>query len=83
MYAIKESYCTALQAAVWKENEKVVQLLLEAGADPNDSREGWGTALQLAAFKGYELIAKRLLEAGAGVNLQCEGDFGGVRHLLR
>ena len=58
----------------------MVQLLLEAGASPNYSREGQGTALQLAAFKGNELIAKHLLEANADVNLQCEGDFSGVRH---
>ena len=57
----------------------VVRLLLEAGADPNDSREGLGTALQLVAFTGNGLIAKHLIEAGADVNLQCEGSFAGVR----
>ena len=61
----------------------MIQLLLEAGADPNDPREGQGTALQIAAFKGYELIAKQLLEANADANLRCEGDFGGVRHPLK
>ena len=29
-----------------------MQLFLEAGADPNDSREGWGAVLQVAAFRG-------------------------------
>ena len=62
---------------------KVVQLLLEAGANPNGVREGQGTALQIAAFKGYELIAKQLLEASADANLRCEGDFGGVRNPLK
>ena len=57
----------------------VVQLLLEAGADPNDSREGLGTALQIAAFRGNELITKHLLEAKADVNLQCEVSFYDVR----
>ena len=57
----------------------MVQLLLEAGANPNYPREGQGTALQLAAFKGNELIAKHLLEANADIDLQCEGDFYGVR----
>ena len=65
--------------AAWGGREKVVQLLLEAGANPNFSREGQGTALQIAAFVGNELIAKHLLEAKADVNLECEGDFRGVR----
>ena len=56
----------------------MVQLLLEAGANSNYSREGQGTALQLAAFKGKESIVKHLLEASAAVDLQCEGDFRGV-----
>ena len=56
----------------------MVQLLLEAGANPDYSREGQGTALQIAAFEGNELIAKHLLEASADVDLQCEGDFRGV-----
>ena len=58
-----------------------MQLLLEAGAHPNDSKEGWGTALQIAAFQGNELIAKHLLEANADANLHCEGVFGDVRYL--
>ena len=57
----------------------MVQLLLEGGANPNYSRDGQGTSLQIAAFNGNELIAKHLLEAKADVNLQCEGDFYGVR----
>ena len=68
-----------MQVAAWGGSEKVVQLLLEAGADPNYSREGQGTALQIAAFGDNELIAKHLLEAKADVKLQCEGDFYGVR----
>ena len=57
----------------------MVQLLLEANADPNNSKDGWGTALQVAAFKGNELIVKHLLEASADVNLHSGWDFGGVR----
>ena len=71
---------TALQVAVWGKNEKIVQLLLEANADPNDSKEGWGAALQIAALRGNELIARHLLEAKSDVNLHCEWHFGGVRH---
>ena len=58
----------------------MIQLLLEAGADPNDSREGQGTVLQVASYWGNESTVKRLLEANADVNLQCEGDFDGVSH---
>ena len=50
----------------------MVQLFLEAGANPNYSREGQGTAVQIAAFMGNELIAKRLLKAKANVNPQSE-----------
>ena len=56
-----------------------MRLLLEANADPNNSKDGWGTALQVAAFKGNELIVKHLLEASTDVNLHCGWDFGGVR----
>ena len=56
----------------------MIQLLLEAGADPNDSREGQVTVLQAASYLGNESTVKRLLEANADVNLQCEGDFDGV-----
>ena len=60
-----------------------MQLLLEAGADPNDSREGRGTVLQVAAYWDNELIVKHLLGAKADVNLRCEGHFRGVRHPLK
>ena len=58
----------------------MMQLLLEAGADPNDSREGQGTFLQVAAFLGSESTVRLLLEANTDVNLQWEGEFDGVRH---
>ena len=60
----------------------MVQLLLEAKANPNDIIEGLGTVLQLAAFEGDELIAENLLETNADVNLRCEGNFRNVRHPL-
>ena len=56
-----------------------MQVLLEANADPNNSREGWGTALQIAALTGNEPIVKKLLRANADVNRHCKGDFHGVR----
>ena len=72
-------YTTALQVAVWDENERLVQLLLEANADPNDPMEDWGTVLQIAVYLGNELIVKHLLKANADANLHCGGNFGGVR----
>ena len=57
----------------------MVQLLLEAGADLNDSWDGWGTALHFTAFQGNELLVKHFLKANADVNLQCEGYFDPVR----
>lgn len=63
----------------WERNEKVVQLLLEAGADPNDSMEGWRTILQMASCLGDESTLKHFLEAKADPNLQCEGDLRSVR----
>ena len=58
---------------------RIVQLVLEANADPHDSKEHWGTVLQIAAFKGNELIVKHLLKANADVNLHCSRTFGNVR----
>ena len=71
---------TALHAAIQGGNEKVVQLLLEAGADPNVILEGSGTALQLAVFEGNESIVKRLLKANADANLTCKFHTSDVRH---
>ena len=68
-----------MQAAVLKENERIVQLLLEANADPNDSMEDWGTVLQVAAYLGNEFIVKHLLKANADANLHRDGIFDNVR----
>ena len=56
-----------------------MQLLLEANADPNDSKDGWGTVLQAAAYLGNELIVKHLLKANADVNLHRDEIFDDVR----
>ena len=70
-----------MEAAVWGDNEKVVQLLLEANADPNGATEDGGTILQIAAFRGKELVVETLLEANADTNRYFEVDFDQVRHL--
>ena len=55
-----------------------MQLLLEAGADPNDILEDCGTVLQFAAFCGDELVVTHLLDAGVDVNIHCEGNCDSV-----
>ena len=82
-YPVLVTFNTALQAAVWGcegIQEEVVQLLLEANADPDDSGVSGGTGLQEAAFWGDEPMVKHLLEANADVNLHCEGEIEGVRY---
>lgn len=62
------------------ESVRVVQILLEANADPNDTIEDGETVLQDAAYHGSELIVKFLLGANADVNSHCEDDLDGVGH---
>ena len=55
-----------------------MQLLLEAGADPNDLMKE-GAVLRVAIDEGNELIVKHLLKANADFNLRYEAGFHGVR----
>ncbi|KAK5805953.1 hypothetical protein VI817_000211 [Penicillium citrinum] len=50
--------------------EKVVQLLLEEGAEVNAQGGDYGNALQAACLEGREKIVQVLLEKGANVNAQ-------------
>ncbi len=65
----------ALSAAAERGHERIVRLLLEAGADPN-LREGpncpRGSALWAAVRHGHRAIAELLLEAGADPNAEVE-----------
>ena len=67
----------ALRAVSYKGHERIVQLLLDAGAEVN--AQGWrcgrvvreyGNALLAASYKGHERIVQLLLDAGAEVNAQ-------------
>ncbi|KAI9894511.1 MAG: hypothetical protein M1814_001865 [Vezdaea aestivalis] len=58
---------TALHEAVMNEQELVVKLLLENGADIEAKNSHGSTALVLAAFGGEEQIVKLLLENGADI----------------
>ncbi|KAJ5642275.1 hypothetical protein N7490_006275 [Penicillium lividum] len=50
--------------------EKVVQLLLENGAEVNAQGGFYGNALQAASYEGHDKIVQLLLEKGAEVNAQ-------------
>ena len=74
---------SALMAAAAGGDERTVQLLLKAGADPKAQTEpsepgfifgGGRSALMWAAFRGNETILKQLIKAGADVN--AEGGLG-------
>ncbi|TKA66903.1 hypothetical protein B0A49_09530 [Cryomyces minteri] len=77
--------CT-LQAASFQGNEKIVQMLLEKGADINAYGGGYGSALQAASERGHEEIVMLLLDKGADVDTQgakhssaIDADLGGGR----
>lgn len=53
-----------------------VQLLIESGADVNQSDEDGWTVLMYATLEGYFDIVKVLVKAGADVNIQSpEGEY--------
>ena len=56
------------QAATSKENEVMVRLLLDRGADINAQGGYYGNALQAAASLENEVIVRLLLDRGADVN---------------
>ncbi|PRD36451.1 UNVERIFIED_CONTAM: KN motif and ankyrin repeat domain-containing protein 1 [Trichonephila clavipes] len=60
---------------------KMVRLLLEAGADPNQQDDDGSTALMYAAVQGHEACACLLLEHPKCNPRIKDNDFGGdVRH---
>jgi ankyrin repeat protein len=63
-------YGNALQAASWREDEKMVQILVENGADVNAQGGRYGNALQAASLRGHEKVVQVLLDKGANVKAQ-------------
>ena len=59
---------TTLDAASLGGHEKIVQLLLDKGAEVNAQGGFYGNALQAASVKGDEQVVKILLDKGAEVN---------------
>lgn len=75
-----EGEFTALQGAAKEGHLKIVELLLQEGADVNAPPSDWGrTALQAAAEGGFVETVKALVAAGADVN--ASGYKGGLTAL--
>ncbi len=68
-------YGTALHAASFGGHEKIVQMLLEKGADVNVQGGHYGNALQAASYRGQNQVVQILLHYGADVNAQ-GGTYG-------
>ncbi|RMZ92142.1 hypothetical protein DV736_g628, partial [Chaetothyriales sp. CBS 134916] len=63
-------YGNALQAASEEGHAKVVQMLMDAGADVNAQGGRYSNALQAASYRGHEKVVQMLMDAGADVNAQ-------------
>jgi ankyrin repeat domain-containing protein 50 len=68
-------YGNVLQAASWGGHEKVVQILMNAGADVHAQGGYYGNALQAASRGGHEKVIQILMAAGADVHVQ-GGKYG-------
>ncbi|EWZ36544.1 hypothetical protein FOZG_10538 [Fusarium oxysporum Fo47] len=55
----------ALVIALDKEHPEVVDHLINAGVNVNNSAQYYGSALQAAAYKGYRDVTEKLLDVGA------------------
>ena len=67
-------YGSALQAASANGHEKMVRILVDAGADVNAQGE-YSNALQVATARGYEKVVQILINVGVNVNAQ-GGEYG-------
>lgn len=69
-YLSGDDLCGMLLSAARRGDARVVQALLQAGADVNANEDDGSTALVRACFHGHERVAHVLLEANANVNHQ-------------
>lgn len=65
--SVRDGDQTALQIALPTENEAIIRLLLENGADISEKGNRGRAALHFAALRGDEAIVKLLLEYGARI----------------
>lgn len=63
---------SALQTASFHGDVKIVQLLLDAGADIYVQGGGYGSALQAASYNGQMEIVKLLLDSGFDIDTHPE-----------
>jgi hypothetical protein len=71
------NYGNALQAASAGGHDKVVRVLVDAGADVNAQDVGGdGNALQAASAGGHDKVVRMLVDAGADVNAKFVGLYG-------
>lgn len=71
-----------LQAAAHSQEQNMVKLLLDFGADVNAVGSDWGTALQAAVSKAADAVITLLLDAGTDVTLE-SGKVGVATASLR
>ncbi|KAK4462676.1 hypothetical protein QBC42DRAFT_326720 [Cladorrhinum samala] len=65
-----------IHAAISRENQEAVKMLIGAGADPNQGRDIKITPLQLACELGNLKMVDVLLDVGADINAAAAADFG-------
>lgn len=71
---------SVLEGPALKDNDVMINLLLEHGADVNLKNKYGRTALTYAANKGKAKAVKALLDAGADINIKDENDLTALHY---